>query len=164
MRPAANPATVGSTGRGNALFVPVEIETRGMSAQAPATRRFVPSPPSTTIAPTPTSRMVAAAVIVSAGPCVIGWSTNVSSGQPAAELLSAMAARPELMPERSTMASTRLTPPAARPAITRFKWFNLSWVVTAPPLATNRLMSRADAGLAMIPTVADVVTARTPPR
>ena len=56
---------VGSTRRGNTLFVPVESGTSGASGQMRAIARFVPSPPSTTIAAQPALRIASAARAVS---------------------------------------------------------------------------------------------------
>ena len=66
---------------GKTLFVPVEREVSGTPSQAPATSRLVPSPPSTTIPPTPRSTMRAVPATVSAGDSSTGMSRNATSGQ-----------------------------------------------------------------------------------
>ena len=65
--PAAIPATVGSTGSAKALFVPAGIGRSGVSPAPAATSRFVPSPPSVTMTPTPAAVIARAARVVSAG-------------------------------------------------------------------------------------------------
>ena len=51
-RPAARPVTVGSRWSGNALLVPVDMPAMGTSPHSRTTARWVPSPPSTTMAAT----------------------------------------------------------------------------------------------------------------
>ncbi|GAB7536608.1 hypothetical protein BGC_28260 [Burkholderia sp. 3C] len=64
-RPVASPVMVDSRISGNALLVPVDRPTIGTSPHSRTTARWVPSPPSTTIAATPASRMRRAASSVS---------------------------------------------------------------------------------------------------
>ena len=81
--PAAIPATVGSSGLGKALLVPVEMATIGVSPHSSATSRWVPSPPRTTMTPTPSATMHRVALTVSAAVPVRSSSTISTRGQPA---------------------------------------------------------------------------------
>ena len=54
------------------MLVPVERPQIGVSPQLLATTRWVPSPPSTTIASTPRSSMVSTALVVSCALLVSG--------------------------------------------------------------------------------------------
>lgn len=64
--PTARPVIVGSRISGKALLVPVETPAIGMSPHSDTTTRWVPSPPNTTMAATPISRIMRAAVALSA--------------------------------------------------------------------------------------------------
>ena len=55
IRPAAVPATVGSTMKGKTLLVPVEIGNNGTSLQPKTKSRCVPSPPKEITDLTPSS-------------------------------------------------------------------------------------------------------------
>ena len=74
---AATPAVVPSTVDGNTLLVPVEMAISGTSGQPVATSRHVPSPPSTTTAPTCSFHIDRAAAIVSRWEPVNGLSSEL---------------------------------------------------------------------------------------
>ena len=92
-KPVAIPATVVSRISGKTLLVPVDSAQIGTSPQALATTRCVPSPPSTTIAATPSAHIRSTARRLSAAVDVIGMSSSSSAGN-GAPMLASRAVRP----------------------------------------------------------------------
>ena len=146
--PAANPANVPSVITGNTLFVPVETGTSGTSPHPFATTRFVPSPPSVMMQPTPSSDMRLAARTESRSALKTGISTKVNS-RPKCPLSSA----PLPSIAMSGIITTCSTPTASSPARMRFRMLTFSWFGTNLPCATSRRMSLPAAGFAIMPTV-----------
>src|SRR5262245_4698362 len=146
-RPAARPAIVPSIIVGNTLFVPVEIGISGTSPLLLATARLVPSPPSVTMQPAPASARRAAARRESSEEKVtgIGMSETSSASRSPSSALSPM-------PKSSGMIQARSTPTASNPSRTRRTMLTFSSLSNTEPWATNRRMSRPEAGFAMMPT------------
>ena len=140
------PASVGSTVRGNALFVPVEIGMTGADGHPSATARFVPSPPSTTTAAHPTSPIARAAAIVSR----TSWCRGATSSSTRWSSSTGSAAR-RTMRGPSLRTTKRSAPHCAAPMSTRRTAVTLSLSVDVDAFATSRRMSLPEAGFAMRP-------------
>ena len=145
--PAAAPAMVGSTSRGNTLFVPVESGTSGASGQMRAIARFVPSPPSTTSAAQPALRIASAARTVSVASSRA--STSITSRLASISRFSIAAVETR---NGSFITSTRFAPAATAPITMRATWLRLLCGVDVSARAAIRRTSRPESGFAMIPT------------
>ena len=155
---------VASRSAGKTLLVPVESGIMGISPQTEATRRLVPSPPSTTIAAAPASIIISTARSVSMGACSISISRKVMAGQGSPPMLSWIPiARltPPAIPPRSGIMKVRATPTAPSPAMVRATMFDFSAVWNTEAWATRRRMSRPEAGLARMPTAGPPVEVDT---
>ena len=163
-KPVAIPATVVSRISGKTLLVPVDSAQIGTSPQALATTRCVPSPPSTTIAATPSAHIRSTARWLSAAVEVIGMSSSWNAGN-GAPILASRAVRPASWrrsaldnPSPAGIISVRCTPAAPSPARSRNTIPALSAFPNTDAPATSRRMSRPEAGLATIPTHASADT------
>jgi hypothetical protein len=155
--PVASPATVASRSSGKALLVPVDSAHSGMSPQWPATTRWVPSPPRTTIAATGRSAMAATAATESRASSRRAMSSTSSSGR---RWSASGPVRPlrwrwrlEETPEPAGIITTRSTPAAPSPAMSRCTMAPFSALSNTEAPVTSRRTSRPEAGLATTPTV-----------
>ena len=161
-RPAASPVTVASRRSGKTLLVPVDRVASGIPGTAPATTRWVPSPPSTTISRAPAAAIARAAVTLSSAPSCSGMSTNSSRGHGGSRCawwVRTARITPALMPVASGIISTRVTP--SWPSGPSRRWIMLAFsaVGNTEALAVRRRMSRPEAGLATMPTTISGVAA-----
>ena len=145
--------------RGKTLLVPDERVASGTAPQREATARWVPSPPSTMMTATPSDTMRSTASSVSRTLSSLRVSSTSNSGQTtsgdAANRCRARCTAAQ-MPVSSGIIRTRSTPSAPRAASMRCTMFDFSMVGKTDAWLTSRRMSRPDAGLATIPTVAGV--------
>jgi hypothetical protein len=155
--PVARPATVASRSSGKALLVPVDSAHRGRSPQWRATTRQVPSPPSTTIAATPRSAMARTAAAESPASSRTAMSSTSSSGRGRS---ASRPVRPRRWrwrlaetPEAAGIITTRSTPAAPSPAMSRWTMAPFSALSNTDAPVTSRRTSRPDAGLATTPTL-----------
>ena len=134
-------------------MVPVDNPAIGMSAHSRTTARWVPSPPSTTIARTPAARIRRAAVKVSFTVVVGSMSRNSSSGKAWCISCSRLRLRVSMarMPPLSGIIRTFFTPIAPAALITRITMLTRSVICRLPAFAMMRRISRADTGFAMMP-------------
>ena len=164
--PVARPATVASRSSGKALLVPVDSAHRGMSPQCPATTRWVPSPPRTTIAATGRSVMASTAATESRASSCSAISSTSSSGR---GWSASWPVRPRRWrwrlwetPEAAGIITTRSTPAAPSPAMSRWTMAPFSALSNTDAPVTSRRTSRPDAGLATTPTQIMVLPSRPP--
>jgi hypothetical protein len=155
--PVASPATVASRSSGKALLVPVDSAQSGMSPQWPATTRWVPSPPRTTIAATWRSAMASTAAAESPASSRRAMSRTSSSGR---RWAASWPVRPLRWrwrlwetPEPAGIMTTRSTPAAPSPAMSRCTMAPFSALSNTDAPVTRRRTSRPEAGLATTPTL-----------
>ena len=130
------------------LLVPVESGTIGASGQAVATRRFVPSPPSTSSAPQPASRIAATARSVSAGRVSGRPSSSRSHTASIGRYSSALSA----MRNTSGVQSMRGAPASAAPIAARSSWLRFAPGVSLPARPSRRRTSRPESGFTIKPS------------
>src|SRR2546426_4023673 len=152
-RPTAIPVIVGSRISGKALFVPVDSPAIGTLPHSRTTARCVPSPPRTTIASTPASRIRRAARKVSSTVERTSMSRNSTWGKRGLMRPSRSRLRDSiaLMPPLSGITSTLSTPQLPADASRRSRMLTRSAICRLFAWAITRRMSRAETGLAMIP-------------
>jgi hypothetical protein len=166
-RPVASPATVASRSSGKALLVPVDSAHSGMSPQCLATTRWVPSPPRTTIAATCRSAMASTASAESRASSRSAISSTSSSGRRWAARCPVRPLRWRWRlwerPEPAGIMTTRPTPTAPSPAMSRCTIAPFSALSNTEAPVTSRRTSRPDAGLATTPTLTVTMTWGTRP-
>lgn len=134
--------------------MPIESPASDTCPHSRTTARYVPSPPSTTSASTPASRIMRAARNGSSTRAVTGMSRNSTAASAAsgpclrARWRSSMTFRPS----GSGIISTRATPHDASDDRSRSTIFTRSASCRLFAFAMTRRMSRAETGLAMMPT------------
>jgi hypothetical protein len=162
--PVAIPATVASRSSGKALLVPVDSAHRGMSPQWAATTRWVPSPPRTTIAATCRSAMARTAAAESRASSNSAMSRTSSSGRRWAARWPVRPLRWRWRlwetPDPAGIITTRSTPVAPSPAMSRWTMAPFSALSNTDAPVTSRRTSRPEAGLATTPTQTMVLRTR----
>ena len=106
--------------------MPVDTQAMGVRPQSTATARWVPSPPSTTMAATPSATIARTARRVSSTVPVTGnsrWRTGANRSAPVLRARSRPRSTWARMPPRSGIAITSETPQAPRHASTRSTMF-----------------------------------------
>ncbi len=131
------------------------MQASGISPHAWATRRWVPSPPRTMMTRHSCSHIIVTAfrVSVASPPTSISRYSSLGHCRGWSFLLFFWASsRPWAIPPWSRMIKTRSTPILASPINARWIMEQRSATVTVDACAIRRRTSRAEAGLARIPT------------